>query len=305
MEETNLNKVKEVNLMQHSARMLRLVENGIFPITKDKDGVELTNNLDTNYSIPGTIQGEGKLIGTTCLFIRTSGCNLSCSWVGSDGNGSPCDTPYSSHFPENNRMTIEDIIHTIDHNIGNMKHIVISGGEPLVQARRLYDLLVELKMKHNPHITIETNGTFYIPEIGSVTNLISISPKLSSSTPWNSNLKNTGIVYNENIAKTHEKKRINYSSLQRWIHWRNSDPLTKDIQFKFVVSDPKEDIPEIKYILSQLDGWTPGDVCLMPEGVTAKDLMDKSPELIEICIKEGWRFTPRLHALIWGIKRSV
>jgi 7-carboxy-7-deazaguanine synthase len=293
------------NIMVASARNLKLVNNGIFPIKYGSDGNLLDNVLDTGLSIPGTIQGEGKLIGTPCLFIRTSTCNLSCSWIGTDGNGSPCDTPYSSHFPENNKMSIEEILLTVKHNIGNLKHIVISGGEPMLQGRRLYDLLVELKMTYNLHITIETNGTIYIPEVASVTSLASISPKLSSSTPWAANLKNTAIAFNENTAKSHEKNRINIAALQRWINWRNEDKGNRDFQFKFVVSNIEQDSKEIKYILSLLTGWNSDDVCIMPEGVDAKELMEKTNDLTNLCIENGWRFTPRLHALIWGVKRSV
>ena len=52
---------------------INLVENGVFPITKDADGNLLEGALDTGLSSPGTVQGEGKLLGTSCLFIRTSG----------------------------------------------------------------------------------------------------------------------------------------------------------------------------------------------------------------------------------------
>jgi len=82
---------------------INLVQGGIFPI---KDN--LTND-STGFKYAGTFQGEGKLTGTACLFIRTSACNLRCAWVGLDGKGSPCDTPYSSHNPEKNKMEIDDI----------------------------------------------------------------------------------------------------------------------------------------------------------------------------------------------------
>ena len=86
---------------------INLVQGGIFPI---KDNLEVDS---TGLSVAGTIQGEGKLIGTTCLFIRTSACNLRCAWLGADGQGSPCDTPYSSHKPEKNIMEIDDIIEIV------------------------------------------------------------------------------------------------------------------------------------------------------------------------------------------------
>ena len=108
---------------------INLVENGVFPITKDADGNLLEGALDTGLSSPGTVQGEGKLLGTSCLFIRTSGCNLRCAWVGADGNGSPCDTPYSSHHAETNKMEVDDVVKLVQANRGKMNYVVVSGGE--------------------------------------------------------------------------------------------------------------------------------------------------------------------------------
>lgn len=59
---------------------INLVNNGIFPIVYDKNGELINEDLDTGFNIAGTLQGEGKLVGTPCLFIRTSGCNIRC-WV--------------------------------------------------------------------------------------------------------------------------------------------------------------------------------------------------------------------------------
>lgn len=276
---------------------LNLVENGIFPLSSQTD-------LDTTgFSYSGTFQGEGKLLGTACLFIRTSGCNLRCAWVGLNGKGSPCDTPYSSHHPEKNQMEISEIMSIINANAKpqNIKHIVVSGGEPCIQTKALSSLLEELKLE-GYHTTIETNGTIFDPDIASNTDLVSMSPKLASSTPWEANLVDTGIKYSEKWAERHERERIKIESIQKFVIFSRSS--NKDFQLKFVVTN-NADIREIEDILSKLTDVEPSDVCLMPEGVEVSTLNKRTKWASNEAIKRGWRFTPRLHIQMFGKNRYV
>lgn len=304
---------------------INLASNGIFPITITKENGEYipTKDLpDTGYTKPGTVQGEGKLLGMPCLFIRTSSCNLRCAWIGADGKGSLCDTPYTSHNPQKNHMDIDDIVDIIKINakVSNINHVVISGGEPTMQDEALATLLE--KLSHlDFHTTIETNGTIYTEEISKWTNLVSISPKLSSSTPWQANVNGTEIEFSQKWAERHERERKNIAAIQSYIDdcyekpipmsseveldWRSSRKQHKDFQLKFVISK-LADIEEIeKDFLAHLKGVEPTDVCLMPEGVTVEDLMEKSAWVAQEAIQRGWRFTPRLHALLWGVKVGV
>lgn len=280
---------------------INLVENGVFPIVYDKDGNKLPGTLDTGLSSPGTCQGEGKLLGTSCLFIRTSGCNLRCAWVGADGNGSPCDTPYSSHNAENNRMEVDDVVRLVQANRGKMQHVVVSGGEPTMQraAIELVNKLRALRL----HVTVESNATIFSKELSQSVSLMSMSPKLASSTPHEANLKNTGIDYSESWAKKHEKKRRNRAVIQQYID--NTRLYGNDFQLKFVVQNPG-DIEEIENeFLAHLSGWVPDDVVLMPEGTSSDMLADRSYWAIEAAINRGWRFTPRLHIELFGKARAV
>ena len=277
---------------------INLVENGIFPITKDKDGNLIEGILDTGLSSPGTIQGEGKLIGTSCLFIRTTGCNLRCAWVGADGNGSPCDTPYSSHNPEKNFMEIDDVISVVKQNIGYMEHIVISGGEPTIQKGPLAELLMRLRSL-GLHTTLETNATIFDIDIAQHTNLVSMSPKLGSSAPTKDALHNTGIGYQHHDVMRHHKRRRNIQVIQDYISYGH------DFQLKFVVTKDS-DIEEIERdFLNQLVGWKPSDIILMPEGTTTEMLRWRSQWALEAAIERGWGFTPRLHIELFGKARAV
>jgi 7-carboxy-7-deazaguanine synthase len=283
---------------------INLVKNGIFPITLDINGNPL-DLPDTGYNLPGTVQGEGMYLGIPS-FIRLSGCNLRCAWIGADGNGSPCDTPYSSHTPEKNMMEIDDVIKilTVNNPKFTIRHVVISGGEPTLQTAALEELLTDLK-RLGYITTLETNATIYTDTIADNTDLVSMSPKLSSSTPHEANLKNTGIKYIASWAAKHERDRINIDVINSYISRAIGNGT--HFQLKFVVSKP-EDIEEIKEdFISKITDYRlqDEDIMLMPEGVTADDIINNSQWVAKAAIENGWRFTPRLHTILWGTKRGV
>lgn len=278
---------------------INLVENGIFPIKGN------LKEDSTGLSFPGTIQGEGKLIGTSCLFIRTSACNLRCAWMGANGDGSLCDTPYSSHKPEKNIMEVDDIIEIVLDNTQpyNIKHIVISGGEPTMQTEALEELVERLSFL-GYHITIETNATIFSEKLAKFVNLISMSPKLSSSTPWEDNLKNTGMNFNQKWAVKHEKLRFQSEVINNWVN--KSKEYGNDFQLKYVISNV-DDLIEIDQVLQLLNNpnISPSDICLMPEGIDSDSLDQRTSWMLEEAIKRGWRFTPRLHIQLFGKNRYV
>ena len=122
--------------------MLHLAKDGIFPIMKDKDGKLLKELPASGLHVAGTIQGEGKLNGIPSLFIRLAGCNLHCTWKTLAGNTCECDTAYAAFKVENSfSLPVEEIVRIIGHNRGNIDHIVITGGEPFLQADNLGERL--------------------------------------------------------------------------------------------------------------------------------------------------------------------
>jgi len=237
-----------------------------------------------------SIQGEGLLAGVPSVFIRTSGCNLRCDW---------CDTPYASWKPEGPEMSIPEIMQKI--SAWNCQHVVLTGGEPMI-APGLSELAGALK-KQSKHITIETAGTIAPNNISC--DLASLSPKLSNSTP--------SAERDPAWAKKHEATRLQPAVIAEWIK-------NYDFQLKFVVSSEK-DLVEIQDLLSHLEtfvapplqrvGSEEGppvpshQILLMPEGTDSRTLSSRSPWLVEICKREGFRFCPRLQIDLFGHKRGT
>ena len=282
-----------------------LSEEGIFPVTKDKKGTTLKSSPKTGLALSGTIQGEGKLSGVPSLFIRLATCNLRCVWGESEGNKtvSMCDTPNATFYThESQWWSEEDILSTVKHNIGNIKHIVITGGEPMLQAERLIPLCRKLKEDFKLHITLETNGTIFNNELAELIDLFSISPKLSNTNPTPAKLNKLNLSYTSIFTK-HEKTRINTPVLQQLIDYCNSED--KMIQFKFVVFK-KSDETEIKSdFLSKLSGWRSDDILIMPLGADKKELDTFTPVALKIAISNGWRFSPRMHVELFKENTGV
>lgn len=113
-----------------------------------------------------SIQGEGELIGTSTIFVRFSGCNLKCSW---------CDTQYA--WKNGKQDDTFDIVNYIEEISGNIKHIVFTGGEPMLKQDAIISIIDNLN-DTKYHYTIETNGTIQPKkELIKVIDLWSVSPK--------------------------------------------------------------------------------------------------------------------------------
>ncbi len=272
---------------------LLLSEEGVFPITRNEKGKLLETTPNTGMSISGTIQGEGRLAGTPSLFIRLSGCNLRCIWDKGNNEYSICDTPHSVFGKVKYKpFEVEKIVAIIKHNLGSIKHIVITGGEPILQAKPLTQLCKRIKKEFDVHLTIETNGTIFDKELAGEIDLFSISPKLSSSNPTADKIKEFDLVETD-VHKTHNSKRINIECLQSFIDF--SKKYGKSLQFKFVVTK-SEDAKEISSdFLQKLNGWSKNDIFIMPLGATKDELKLFTPVALEMAISNGWRFSPRMH----------
>jgi len=216
-----------------------------------------------------SLQGEGALIGVPSVFVRTSGCNLRCTW---------CDTPYTSWAPEGEERSLDSIVEEM--NRYGASHVVITGGEPMIAPE-----IGELTHRLSQHVTIETAGTV---DTHVRCDLMSISPKLANSTPYE---RDGG-----RWAQQHERLRYQPEILKRLIQLYS-------YQLKFVIVE-EADLAQVRAIVEEI-GAAKSRVLLMPEGIDPAVLAERGRWLAEVAKREGFRFTPRLHIELWGNRRGI
>lgn len=238
------------------------------------------------------IQGEGQNAGVPHFLIRLMGCNLNCAF-----SNSICDTAYASWAPEKGTYSLQDVINLIEKN-PQINFAFVSGGEPTIHGKLLKDILFILKA-YSISTAIETNGSTYVPELEDLLDLVTISPKMKNSVPvpgmWAKSEWVDRIMTQEDANKQ-EKNRANYDQMKQWVN-------NFDYQLKFVISSPAEmdEVKQIQQILNVPNHM----VYLMPEGDLNNKIHVRRQMVIELCIKDGYNYTDRLHILAYGSKRGV
>jgi 7-carboxy-7-deazaguanine synthase len=99
-----------------------------------------------------SIQGESNTVGYPTVFVRLTGCPMRCSY---------CDTAYAFHG--GSKMQRSDIIAEVQKH--NVKHVTVTGGEPLAQAE-CHELLTEL-CDLGYSVSLETGGAMDISKVDS------------------------------------------------------------------------------------------------------------------------------------------
>lgn len=220
-----------------------------------------------------SLQGEGRYAGHPSVFVRTSGCNLRCSW---------CDTPHTSWAAEGEHLDVAGILQRTQ-DWSQVEHAVITGGEPMLQPD-LIDLVEALRDRGHVS-TIETAATVFVP--GLRPDLFSLSPKLANSRPGSDHA----------AARTlHDRNR----RLDVVPEFLDSGC---DVQVKFVV-ESAADLPEILALVEQ---WQlPRDeVYLMPQCIDGNMLVEKGRIIADLCRDEGFNFTGRMQIELWGNERGT
>src|SRR5438270_185583 len=220
-----------------------------------------------------SIQGEGLLTGMPSVFIRTTGCNLRCTF---------CDSGYTSWEPEGEHLSLDEILAGVA--AYPARHVVVTGGEPMI-AGQIEDLCAGLR-QFGLHTTIETAATVFKPV---ACDLASLSPKLSNSTPWQ---REGG-----RFALRHEKLRLQPDVIRAFME-------RYPYQLKFVIDRPS-DIDEVLSLIGQLPEIERSRVLLMPQGTTSEDVRQRGLWLVEQCKEHGFRYCPRLHLDLFGNRRGT
>jgi 7-carboxy-7-deazaguanine synthase len=264
-----------------------------------------------------SIEGEGITAGKPTIFVRLTGCNLRCCF-----DNSICDTAYSSFCPDKGKFTYEDLIKEIQKNRLS-RSLSITGGEPFLHAEVVNDM-IDIASYYGMKVLIETNGTIS-PKYSLIkkVDLMSISPKLSSSEPTEEKCAKMGIPFTETMQK-HAEKRFNPEALWDLITF------SKDFQLKYVVGSHKDfiEIEEQIQKLIKLDcfkknramsplfsepgtcAWydkefiTPDKIVLMPAGATNGELDQNRSMVASYCAERGFIYSDRLQIVIWGTERN-
>lgn len=279
-----------------------------------------------------SVQGEGQFVGVPSVFLRTYGCNFRCMNFGVK-RGTParpegvkhnaevaeliasdihkttetfedlpivhtgCDT-YASIYPEFKKFMMDKTVdEVVDHLLsltptgkwtldnGQDIHLIITGGEPLLGWQKLWpEILSHPKMEDLKNVTFETNATQvlrsdftdFLKHQRRIHFTFSCSPKLSvSGESWNDAIK-------PDIVRSY------------------TDIPSSNLYLKFVVAD-KLDVGEVQDAVAEYrKAGVSCPVYLMPLGGRSEEYNFNVKEVADLCMEQGWRFSPRLHISLFG-----
>ena len=280
-----------------------------------------------------SLQGEGRFVGVPSVFLRTYGCNFTCSSFGckpgekstgadevaktvelyKDFNSLPlvdtgCDS-YASWHPAFKHLsptqTTEELVERMlgltpnnqwAQNNGNDVHLVITGGEPLLGWQRAYtELLSHPVMADLKNITFETNGT---------------QPLHKDFRQYLLNWTLNSKTYSGNVARGRDALTFSVSaklsaSGESWKDAIRPEIIASyqeigHVYLKFVVETVDHVNEAVRAVDAFRAGGFKGVVYLMPQGGVVTPYDANKLNIANICVEQGWNYSPRLHVDLWG-----
>ncbi|WP_391206675.1 7-carboxy-7-deazaguanine synthase QueE [Psychrobacillus sp. L4] len=230
-----------------------------------------------------TIQGEGMVVGQKTMFVRTAGCDYSCSWCDSsftwDGSG--------KHLIV--QMTAEEIWSELKRLGGSgFSFVTISGGNPALL--RNLDALIAILKENEIKIGVETQGSKWQEWLYDIDEL-TISPK-----PPSSGMTTDFSVLTDILRKLKNRNSEQHISLKVVVFNQEDYAYAKQVHLRY---------PTIPFYLQVgNDNITTTD---NPQLVS--HLLEKYETLIDKVIADAElrdvKVLPQLHTLVWGNKRGV
>lgn len=230
-----------------------------------------------------TIQGEGMVIGQKTMFVRTAGCDYSCSW---------CDSSFTWDGTGKNeiRMLDADEIWEELISIGgnNFSFVTISGGNPALLKN--LDTFIALLKGKNIKIGVETQGSKWQDWFWEIDEL-TISPKSPSS-----NMITDFIVLDNIIENLKQTNPSNHVSLKVVVFDDVDYEYAKNVHLRY---------PHLPFFLQVGND----DIRTTENQDLLIHLLKKYELLIDKVMGDetlnNVKVLPQLHALIWGNKRGV
>jgi 7-carboxy-7-deazaguanine synthase len=181
-----------------------------------------------------------------------------------------CDTKYSWAATGGRETTLEAVLAEVA--MTRLDNVVVTGGEPLEHP--VFVALVDALKATGKRIEVETAGTQL--------------PRSTAVDQWNVSLKlaHSGVPAE---VRLRADAMDAFRDLPAW--------------FKFVVAT-EDDVNEVLAIQAAYRLPT-ARIVLMPLGMRREEQQQRMPLVIDWCRRHGFRFSPRLHILVWGPKRGV
>jgi len=183
-----------------------------------------------------------------------------------------CDTKYSWDPAGGQHVELDTLV--AEASAYPCRRAIVTGGEPLESS--LFVPLIRTLGQRGFTLEVETSGTLPPP------------PEADPAIQWNVSVKLAG-------SSVDEATRINPPALRAF--------LERDAWWKFVVVD-ETDVAEVLRLAERF-ALPRGRILLQPEALRPEDLAIRGRWVVEACKRHGFRFSPRLHILLWGARRGI